>query len=402
MITATSLTTTTTKAIKTTTRTPASPAMRLASLLAASLLAGLGAACVDPLDPSEGAAEPGDELGEVEQLSYLGNLGTAMGSPVAMGNTNGLVSEFVPTCSSTSTAPDAVFTWTAPAAGTYTISTVGSSFDTVLDILGLTGNSLGCNDDFSGLQSSVTVSLTAGQQILVILDGWRASSGAYKLNITQAIPTSGMHLWLRTDAGVTLSGNTVTRWIDQSGNGRSAGMTTAARQPSFIPGVLNNQPVLRFSGAQSMLLDAASAPTQYTVFVVGKNNRTDEGFSMILGPAGSNPNSQLRWENGNQSMIVGLGNNLPVTNSTIGNTRTYHALAVRYDGTTLSTYRDGILRTSNGHSTSGPWRINQIGAYYDSFFMTGDLAEVLIYTRALTEAERQSVGVYFRAKYALP
>lgn len=360
------------------------------------------------MEPGSGEElEPGAEgeiaeLGEVEQHTFLGNLGTALGSPVAMGNTNGLTSDFVPTCSSTSTAPDGSFIWTASVAGTYTFSTVGSTFDTVIDVLGLTGNSLGCNDDFSGLQSSVTVSLTAGQQVLVIVDGWRASSGAYKLNITQAIPTSGMHLWLRTDTGVTLNGNNTARWADQSGNGRSAGMTTAARQPAFVPGVLNGWPVLRFAGAQSMVLDVASAPTQYTVFVVGKNSRTDESFSMILGPGGSNPNSQLRWENGNQSMIVGLGNNLPVTNSTIGNTRTYHALVVRYDGTTLQTYRDGILRSTTNHATSGPWRINQIGAYYDSFFMTGDLAELLIYNRALTDEERQSVGVYLRSKYALP
>jgi Concanavalin A-like lectin/glucanases superfamily len=400
---------TTDEAPRTARMTSAASSMRsgkrggLALLAALMLMNGLGA-CVEPEQDGREGEElaAGEELGAVEQATYSGNLGTALGSPVAAGNTNGLTDEFIPTCVSTSTAPDASFTWTAPSAGTYTFDTIGSTFDTVLDIIGLSGASLGCNDDFSGLQSSVTVTLGAGQPVLVVLDGWRVASGAYRLNITQAIPTAGMHLWLRTDAGITLNGNNVARWVDQSGNGRSAAMTIAARQPAYVLGGLNGWPVLRFAGAQSMVLDAATAPTTYTVFVVGKNSRADESFSMILGPGGSNPNNQLRWENGNQAMFVGLGNNLPVTNATVGNTRTYHALALRYDGSTISSYRDGVLRSSSSHSTTGPWRLNQIGAYYDSFFMTGDLAEILIFNRALTEAERQSIGVYLRSKYGLP
>ncbi len=159
------------------------------TLSAASLLLlGLGA-CAE-LDQTGEELEPGaelsaDQLSDVEQATFSGNLGNVLGSPIAMGNTNGLTHELTPTCVSTSTASEASFIWTAPAEGVYRISTAGSNFDTVLDVLGLTGASLGCNDDFAGMQSQVTVPLALNQVILINLDGWRTSTGAYRLNIVR-------------------------------------------------------------------------------------------------------------------------------------------------------------------------------------------------------------------------
>jgi hypothetical protein len=160
------------------------------TLSAASLLLlGLGA-CAE-LDQTGEGIEPGSELsaeqlGAVEQATFSGNLGTVLGSPIAMGNTNGLTHELTPTCVSTSTAPEASFIWTAPTAATYVFSTAGSSFDTVIDVMGLTGASLGCNDDFSGtMQSQVTVPLALNQVVLINVDGWRTSTGAYRLNVNR-------------------------------------------------------------------------------------------------------------------------------------------------------------------------------------------------------------------------
>src|SRR5262249_10235918 len=51
-----------------------------------------------------------------------------------------------------STAPDATYRYTAPAAGTYVIDTFGSAFDTLLYVRADTcaGTQLACNDDSSG------------------------------------------------------------------------------------------------------------------------------------------------------------------------------------------------------------------------------------------------------------
>jgi hypothetical protein len=103
-----------------------------------------------------------------------------------MGSTAGLPNELTPSCGF-SNAPEDALTWTAPADGTYTIDTNGSTFDTILHVLDgddCFGASLGCNDDGgAGTQSLLTVDLVAGQIVTIVVDGYSANSGAYVLNI---------------------------------------------------------------------------------------------------------------------------------------------------------------------------------------------------------------------------
>jgi CARDB len=83
-------------------------------------------------------------------------------------------------------APDQAFTYTAGASGTYTIDTFRSTFDTLLSVRDAsTGKELACNDDASpGVgQSQVTVTLTAGQSVLIIVDGYGDASGAFTLHV---------------------------------------------------------------------------------------------------------------------------------------------------------------------------------------------------------------------------
>lgn len=133
-----------------------------------------------------GCMEPStnDDNASVEQFSFGSDLGVSLGSPVTTNSTIGRTNDYQPSCVSSSTAPDMAYTWTAPSSGTYTFNTFGSSFDTVLEVRQYnTGASLGCNDDSSGLQSSVSTSLAAGQTVLVVVDGYGASSGSFQLNI---------------------------------------------------------------------------------------------------------------------------------------------------------------------------------------------------------------------------
>lgn len=221
--------------------------------------------------------------------------------------------------------------------------------------------------------------------------------------VALAGPPPGAQLWLRSDVGVTVNVNKVTTWADQSGSGRHATMATVSRQPTLVLGALNGQPVIRFGGAQSLSLTATPVnPTSFSIFIVGKNSKPTESYSMILGPGGNWPNNQLRWENGTKALFVGTGNNFPVVTSTIGNTRVYHALSARYNGSTMSVYRDGNLVSTHSFTTSGPWILSQIGGWFSTYFMIGDLAEILVYPTALSDTDRLATDSYLRAKYALP
>ncbi|AGP35307.1 hypothetical protein SCE1572_12735 [Sorangium cellulosum So0157-2] len=88
-----------------------------------------------------------------------------------------------------SDAPDVAYSFTAPEAGTYTIDTFGSEFDTVLAVFdgSCEGEELACNDDVALEDwyepvSELEVSLEAGQTIVIVVDGYM-ESGHYELNI---------------------------------------------------------------------------------------------------------------------------------------------------------------------------------------------------------------------------
>lgn len=102
------------------------------------------------------------------------------------GNTSLLFDLIVPACSFLSTAPESVFIFTAPSDGNFVADTIGSSYDTVLHVRNGAACSdapLVCNDDSVGLQSRVTMSLTTGQVVTIVVDGYNTNSGNFTLNI---------------------------------------------------------------------------------------------------------------------------------------------------------------------------------------------------------------------------
>jgi hypothetical protein len=102
------------------------------------------------------------------------------------GNSAGADDTAVPTCNAGGS--DHIYGFAAPMTAGYTISLCGSSFDTVLEVREMdcqTGLSLGCNDDTCGLQSQVSVALTAGTFYYIDIETWNGGAGgAYTLTIT--------------------------------------------------------------------------------------------------------------------------------------------------------------------------------------------------------------------------
>lgn len=77
---------------------------------------------------------------------------------------------------------------------TATVNTIGSNYDTVLGVYNSALTSIGCNDDFSGLQSQVTFSATVGQTYNILIGLFNNDSGNYELptnaSLTVNISTS--------------------------------------------------------------------------------------------------------------------------------------------------------------------------------------------------------------------
>ena len=82
---------------------------------------------------------------------------------------------------------DRWWSWRAPAAGTYVVDTIDSTYDTVLYALDACGGlELACNDDHSGAASQITLRLAAGEAVVLGVGsfGGRSSGGSTTLRIT--------------------------------------------------------------------------------------------------------------------------------------------------------------------------------------------------------------------------
>jgi len=125
---------------------------------------------------------------EPEVLACVdGDLGNDVGDAVAAGD-SGDGDDYTISCAGGG-GEDVVFTWTAPSAGSWTFDLSGSSYDTALAIVEpeCEGAELGCSDDEIGMFSMLTVDLAAGEEVLVVIDGYDGAVGSYVLDVNPAL-----------------------------------------------------------------------------------------------------------------------------------------------------------------------------------------------------------------------
>jgi len=115
--------------------------------------------------------------------------------PTMTGDTSSYHDDFSPSCGS-SGGPDAVYLLDVPMLDSLTLSTAGSSFDTVLALYDQTcgGTALGCNDeDSTGTGTSeLTVGHLAAGLYAAVVDGYYSGeAGSYQLTVSGVIAAGG-------------------------------------------------------------------------------------------------------------------------------------------------------------------------------------------------------------------
>lgn len=116
-----------------------------------------------------------------------GDAGSAVGTPAITGSTDGSDNDLGGSCGGSGSVDEAL-EWVAPESGTVTIDTFGTDFDTVLYVLeeSCTGTELACNDDAidaPGFESQVTLDVTQGETLIIVVDAWAGEQGPFELNI---------------------------------------------------------------------------------------------------------------------------------------------------------------------------------------------------------------------------
>ncbi len=222
---------------------------------------------------------------------------------------------------------------------------------------------------------------------------------------TGTLPVSGLVLNLDADAGVTTSGGVVNGWADQSGRGNHL---SSAGDPTLLVGALKGHNVIQLDGRGDKLtrtLTLNGLPDgnkARSMFVVTKydgsgyggasygDNQNNEAFGTIVMPNG-------------KLMLQGWGRANDLRSGVAGTGQGWLIQEVVYDGTTAKHYKDGQLIDSKTHAYNtdiigGKGLV--IGAEIDgSSDVDMDIAAMLVYDRALSDAERQQVEAYLQSKY---
>jgi phage gp36-like protein len=214
---------------------------------------------------------------------------------------------------------------------------------------------------------------------------------------TTGPPISGYNAWLRADAGTVLdASNHISTWQDQSGNGNHFTQPNPDQRPSLEAAGLGNRATVRFDGNNDSLLgvEAMNFGRPSTVFLVY------EVFDYSSFAQG-----RILQNNNDSSWILYTGGfvsgGISVQNGGVGlNQPTVAAMTNTSTGTTIRI--NGSDWTQNPNASSGtPGRLNLAAGTGPGYPANCSVAEVIVYDRALSDAERQEVEAYLAGRYSL-
>ena len=286
----------------------------------------------------------------------------------------------------------------------------------------------------------------------------REAEAAKRAGTWPSAPPGGvgaeLQLWLDAADSATLFDATtggslvaadggVARWEDKSGNARHATQGTSANRPARKTAIQAGLDVLRFDGSNDSLSIPSSTATfnfmhngDHTLFIVYKAGTTANPnaiyFLIANGVSGDSIDSQtgfyLRWDdrstvpfqdqtiyviaNAGGARFVGVSSadtfpaNVFNLQTVVGNpqdsTIANRATTRRNGGAALS-LSTGDTNAGTALPTGNATQDLRIGATAgtSTSFLNGDIAEIIIYDSALSDADREAVENYLLAKWAI-
>ena len=243
-------------------------------------------------------------------------------------------------------------------------------------------------------------------------DEVNATSNTATVTITVGagtLETSGLVVALESDAGVSNDGGSgVLGWLDSSGQGND--LQTVVGDPTIVAGATpSGEAAINFDGDDSLarlgstdaLNGLAAGAADRSVFVVARYNSTSAFAGVSYGTGVVNQSFGLVADSpaGNLG-VQGWGAGNDFISSEQGTGAGWLIQSAVLSSNQLEQYRDGRVIDSAFHSFNTQATDLKIAEEIDGLgFADMDVAAVLIYDRALTEAERHEVQAYLFSKY---
>jgi glucose/arabinose dehydrogenase len=253
-------------------------------------------------------------------------------------------------------------------------------------------------DSWSTGQTTSTITISAPELAQTYIANYVKSS----VNGSPLPITSGLVLQLDADRDVITDGSgSVTGWLDQSNAGNDL---TGGGNPRLVNGAVNGRSAIFFDGngdklERTLNLNLPTGNSDRTVFLVAKyNSNGNGGFS--YGQAARGKTFGLINNAKGKLGVQGWGNANDAPTSEAGTGQGWLVQSAKLQAGTLSQYKDG--QTISTKSANFNTNLSQlvIGSEIDgSPFLDMQVASVLVFDRALSEAERQQVESYLQDLY---
>ena len=228
--------------------------------------------------------------------------------------------------------------------------------------------------------------------------------------------TDGLRVWLRADLGVqTDAAGNVSEWSDQSGSSNNAtynGLNPFGELPPRLnpsnPGIAG-LPSIRFENQNALEIDLSwLAGSDYTIFVVNGRDRFGLANFYIAGDSLlTDSNLVLGYEQEGLLRLAHFINDLdaqvnPYMGQPVWAMDTFrfdqdNGRDIFQDGKNVASDQSQTPLASNTGSTLGHFR-----AFGTAYWFRGDLAEVVIYDRALSPFERLRIEAELASTYGRP
>lgn len=225
------------------------------------------------------------------------------------------------------------------------------------------------------------------------------------------VSQSGMSLWLKSDSGITKdASNGVAAWADQSGlaTPNNVAQSNSGIRPIVVDGVANGKPVVRFNSQNQILQSSGlvqSGTGSFTCFAAVTFNSVPANANQYVFWNGDASSGYGMWINTFQKLRTGWGGGsyATITSSSAALTSQLYVIGSRFTaGTNHQVWINGNLTGTGARTTSnfgaGVFSVGN-NSNSSTSGMTGDVAEILIYSRALSDAEVTSVGNYLSSKW---
>lgn len=223
---------------------------------------------------------------------------------------------------------------------------------------------------------------------------------------------AGLNLWLKADSLVLNDNDPITTWADQSGNGNDATQVGAVGiKPIYKTNIINGKPIVRFDGIDDYLdlPNFAAGFTSGEIFIVVRLDADPPAVGSatglwLFGTTAVNEATHFPFTDGIVYDRWGSTARKTTGNPALSlatNFRLYNVVSQANEWTSRI---DGAQHFTTAVNTTAFNATLFLGRSFDtvnSFYVDGDIAEVIMYNAILSAQDRQSIQTYVTTKYGL-